>query len=337
MGKQEEALIASIQRRFPAFSLGVGIGDDAAVFEASGPMAITTDMLIEDVDFTAAIPINFVAEKSLSVNLSDLAAMGASPFAFLLTLGIPRSYLAQMEVFLDALAVHAARNRMELIGGDLSAAEKLIIAVTALGRVESNPLLRTGARVGDRIFVSRPIGASAAGLELLQRGWRIAPDGVVTPPKGLEKAAGYSQQEFAAACIRRHVSPEAETTLGMGLAARGAITACIDISDGLSSDLRHICKASGKGALIEFDRIPAFPDLPMVGGTLGIQSERAILHGGEDYALLFTADARESELSSHLHRPVYAIGRITEGTDVLLERNGKTSPLPDEGFDHFET
>lgn len=335
MGKQEAALIAAIQRRFPSFSLGLGIGDDAAILESPGRLAITSDMLVEDVDFTATIPIGFVAEKSLSVNLSDLAAMGAVPAAFLLTLGIPRPRLGDMETFLDALAVHAARHRIELIGGDLSAAEKLIIAITAIGRQESHALLRGGARSGDRVYVSRPVGASAAGLELLQRGWQISSDGAVNAPEGMERAVGYAQREFAASVIRRHVSPEPEVSLGIELAALGGITSCIDLSDGLSSDLRHLCTASGKGATVEWERVPAFPDLLTMGRTLGIQSERAVLHGGEDYALLFTSSSRESDLSTRLGRPVYAIGRITEGPDILLERDGKTMPLPDEGYDHW--
>ena len=234
-----------------------------------------------------------------------------------------------------SLALHAARHRIELIGGDLSASETLIIAITAIGRQESGALLRSGARTGDRIYVSRPVGAAAAGLELLQLGWQISSDGVVAAPKGLERTVGYAQREFAASVIRRQVSPDPEVSLGIELAALGGITACIDMSDGLSSDLRHICEASAKGAMVEWERIPAFPDLLTVGRTLGIQSDRAVLHGGEDYALLFTSSSRESELSSRLGRPVYAIGRITEGPDILLERDGKTMPLPDEGHDHF--
>jgi thiamine-monophosphate kinase len=146
---------------------------------------------------------------------------------------------------------------------------------------------------------------------------------------------GYTQKEFAAAVIRRHVSPEPETELGMQLSAAGSITSCIDISDGLSSDLHHLCEASGCGALIEWERIPAFPDLFAVGPALRISAERAVLHGGEEFALLFTSTERESELSSRLSRPVYAIGRMTEEKSVLLQRNDEREPLADEGFDHF--
>lgn len=338
MGKQEEALIDSLRTRFPDFALGLGIGDDAALLNLDGTMVITNDMLVEDVDFTAAIPIEFVAQKSLAVNLSDLAAMGASPVAFLLALGVPAASLPLLTRFFDALSVYAQQRKVPLIGGDLSSAEKMVISVTALGTLRhKDALLRSGGQLGDRIYASRPRGGSAAGLELLRAGWSIAVDGSVSAPRGMERAVGYAQREFAAAAIRQHVLPEPEIELGLRLAALGSISSCIDISDGLSSDLYHLCRASRRGARIEWERIPPFPDLPTVGRTLGIDGERAMLHGGEDYALLFTSPMREADLSGRLGRPVYSIGRLIEGDAVLLDRDGATSPLPDEGYDHFKT
>lgn len=337
MGKQEEALIERLRTRFPDFALGLGIGDDAALLNAEGTVVITNDMLVEDVDFTASIPIEFVAQKSLAVNLSDLAAMGASPVAFLLAVGVPPSSLPLLMRFFDALAVYAQRRNVPLIGGDLSAAEKMTISVTALGRLHQNDaLLRSGARVGDRVYVSRPLGGSAAGLQLLRAGWSIAVDGSVSAPQASKPAMSYAQREFAAAAIREHVLPEPEIELGVRLAAMGSISSCIDISDGLSSDLYHLCRASRRGARIDWERIPPFPDLPTVGRALGVDPERAMLHGGEDYALLFTSSMREAELSERLGRPVYSIGRIVEGDSVMLERAGSAAVLPDEGYDHFK-
>jgi thiamine-monophosphate kinase len=337
MGRAEEALIEGIRNRFPAFTRGLGIGDDAAILESADSVVLTTDMLVEDVDFTSATPLRFVAEKSLTANLSDLAAMGSRPNSFLLALGIPRPRLEEMDAFLDALAAQASRYGVDLIGGDLSAADKLTISITALGTLSpgNSGLRRSGANAGDRIYLSRPVGASAAGLQLLRNGWTVSEDGSVTSPPGISGAFGYTQKEFAASVIRRHVSPEPETELGIRLSGAGKITSCIDISDGLSSDLHHLCDASGWGALIEWDRIPAFPDLLTVGPTLKISAERAVLHGGEEFALLFTSTERESELSKRLSRPVYAIGRMTEEKGVVLERNGKREALADEGFDHF--
>jgi len=148
----------------------------------------------------------------------------------------------------------------------------------------------------------------------------------LTPPAD---AGGHTflQREFAQAAIARHVDPEPEIELGLGLAKTAEVTACIDISDGLSTDLHHLCDASQCGAEIERERIPIFPGLM----ESGLRAQDAVLHGGEEYALLFTSTLRESELSARLKRPVYAIGRITDGRRVLL--NGQ--PLEPRGWDHF--
>jgi thiamine-monophosphate kinase len=285
------------------------IGDDAAVI---GDQVLTTDMLIEDVDFTRSIPIRFIARKSLAVNLSDLAAMGANPEYALLSLALPEWAREQAEEMFTAYAEAAKEHRIEIVGGDLSRAEKLTINVTAIGTAK-NPLLRSGARKGDRIYLSRPIGGAAAGLQLLNV------DG-----------HSYAEKEFIKSAVRRQLDPEPEVALGLKLAELGKVTACIDVSDGLSTDLHHLCEASQCGAEIERERIPVFPDLQSHARTLGIDVRDAILNGGEEYALLFTSPMREAELSSALKRPVYAIGRITE-SGVMLDGE----PLRRGGFDHF--
>jgi thiamine-monophosphate kinase len=301
MRKSENEIVASLRRLFPR------AGDDAAVI---GEQVITTDMLIEDVDFTRDAPLRLIARKSLAVNLSDLAAMGARPQYAVVALGIP-PWLEDAEPFFEALAEASREWSIEIVGGDLSRAEKLTIAVTAIGEAKQ-PLLRSGARPGDRVYVSRPIGGSAAGLHLLQH-----------PPGEMS----YAQRELADSAIRRHLDPEPELELGLRLV--GLASACIDLSDGLSTDLHHLCQASGVGAEIERARIPLFPGLAESG--LGIDIRQAVLHGGEEYALLFTSKLRESELSAKVGRPVYAIGRITRGPEVLLDG----APLEPRGFDHF--
>jgi thiamine-monophosphate kinase len=313
----EGEIIARMRELFPQRGASVGIGDDAAVV---GEQVITTDMLIEDVDFTRVVPVESIARKSLAVNLSDLAAMGAIPAFAVVALGIPQWLVAGLDPFLRALADCARQYDIDLIGGDLSHAEKLTIVVTANGWLEARPLLRSGARVGDRVYVSRPIGGSAAGLELLTR-WQST-----EPPRDLP----YAQREFALSAIRVHTDPDPEVKLGIALAHLGEVTSCIDISDGLSTDLHHLCEASGVGAELERQRIPLFPDLLGAGGALGIDVRNAVLHGGEEYALLFTSALREADLSSRLGRPVYAIGRIVE-KDVRIDGE----PLEARGFDHF--
>ncbi len=298
----EADLIARIRQLFPR------TGDDCAVV---GLQVLTTDMLVEDVDFTPGTPVDLLARKSLAANLSDLAAMGARPTIALVALGGPDP--KRLGEFIEALAVAARGWKIEIVGGDLSRAEKLLIAITAIGET-SDPILRSGAKRGDRIYVSRPLGGAAAGLHLL-----------LHPPVN----PGFALRELIESAIRRHRDPEPEIELGLKL--HGIATTCIDISDGLSTDLHHLCEASACGAEIERERIPVFSDLQRSGPQLGINVAEAVLHGGEEYALLFTSPLRESEISARTGRPVYGIGRIVEERGVRL--NGQ--PLAAKGWEHF--
>jgi thiamine-monophosphate kinase len=302
----EQELVARVRSLFSD-----RIGDDAAVI---GKQVVTTDMLVEDVDFTRAIPLRFIARKSLAVNLSDVAAMGARPSFAVVAIGLPDWARDRADEFLVAMSEAGKEWRVEIVGGDFSRADKLVISVAMLGDIDTRPLLRSGAKPGDRIYVSRPIGGSAAGLELLHRDWK-------------EETASFIQREFGKSAIARHIDPEPELDLGLALARTPEVTACIDISDGLSTDLYHLCDASQCGAEIERERLPIFPGLL----ESGLHTQDLVLHGGEEYALLFTSTLRESELSSRVKRPVYAIGRITEKREVLL--NGQ--PLEARGWDHF--
>jgi thiamine-monophosphate kinase len=307
----EAQLVARVRELFSE-----RIGDDAAVVDGQ---VYTTDMLIEDVDFTRAIPLRFIARKSLAVNLSDLAAMGAAPSYALLSLALPPWVLENVDEMLTAFAEAARQHGIEIIGGDFSRAEKLTISVAAIGRVVTRPLLRSGAKPGDRVYLSRPIGGSMAGLQLLTK----------------EPREGYAEREFVDSAIRRNIDPEPELALGMALARVPEVTSCIDVSDGLSTDLHHLCGASQCGAEIEKERIPVFPDLLGYGPKLGINVRDAVLNGGEEYALLFTSTLRESQLSGMVGRPVYAIGRITSAREVVLKEEGIARPFAAGGFDHF--
>ena len=294
----EHEIVARLRELFPR------AGDDAAII---GDQVVTVDMLIEDVDFTRAVPLRFIARKSLAVNLSDLAAMGAQPRYAVVALGLPS--WVNIEMLIEALAEAAREHEIEIVGGDLSRSEKLVISITAIGETKQ-PLLRSGARPGDRVYVSRPLGGAAAGLAFLGKPLDDMP---------------YALREFAQSAVQRQIDPEPEVELGMKLA--GVATSCIDISDGLSTDLDHICEASNVGAEISRERIPVFPGLL----ESGLNVRDAVLNGGEEYALLFTSRLRESELSTRLGRPVYAIGKIVEGRGVKLDGE----PLLPGGWDHF--
>jgi thiamine-monophosphate kinase len=292
----EADLLARIRELFPR------TGDDAAVI---GDQVLTNDVLVEDVDFTAATPLPSVARKSIAVNLSDLAAMGARPRYALVAIGSPDEERAR--ALLEELG---RERRIEIVGGDLSRSSTLFVSVTAIGEAKQ-PLLRSGARCGDRVYVSRPLGAAAAGLHFERH--PLAPQ------------APYLLRELAESVVRRHLDPEPETELGIKLP--GIATACIDVSDGLSSDLHHLCDASGVGAEIERQRIPVFPGLEQSG----VDVRKAVLHGGEEFALLFTSSLREAELSARVGRPVYSIGRIVAERGVRLDG----APLEAHGWDHF--
>ncbi len=310
----EAELVARIRELFSP-----KIGDDAAVVDGQ---VFTTDMLIEGIDFTRETPLRFVARKSLAVNLSDLAAMGAAPDHALLSLALPPWALEGVNEMLNAYAEAARDHGIEIIGGDLSRAEQLTVAITAIGHIVTRPLLRSGAKAGDRVYLSRPVGGSGAGLHMLLHGTRAL-------------VVDFAEREIVESAIRRHVDPDPELALGVALAAIPEVSACIDVSDGLSTDLHHLCRASGLGAVVEKERIPVFPDLQSAGPKLGIDVRQVVLHGGEEYALLFTAAMRESELSQRVGRPVYAIGRMTREPDVVLKEDGVPGPLVAGGWDHF--
>ncbi len=291
----EADLIARIRQLFPR------AGDDAAVI---GDQVITNDVLVEDVDFTAETPLPLVARKSIAVNLSDLAAMGARPLVAVVAIGSPDE--AKASALIEELG---RERRIEIVGGDLSRSATLFVSVTAIGAA-AHPIHRSGAKRGERLYVSRPLGAPAAGLFFLRHP-------VANPP--------YALRELIESAIRRLQDPEPETELGMKLP--GIASACIDISDGLSTDVNHLCDASGVGAEIERQRIPVFAGLQ----ESGIDVRQAVLHGGEEFALLFTSSLRESELSARVGRPVYAIGRIVAERGVRLDGE----PLEPRGWDHF--
>jgi thiamine-monophosphate kinase len=343
----EKQLVARVRELFSS-----RIGDDAAVIDGQ---VFTTDLLVEDVDFTRAIAPRFIARKSLAVNLSDLAAMGAAPSYALLALALPSWAMDHIDEMLNAYAEAAREYGIEIIGGDLSKAEKLTISITAIGRIVTRPLLRSGAKAGDRIYLSRPIGGSGAGLALLD----VIPSGVEGPGcvgqqghasrpthpgpstharddiRNARDDISYVHREFIESAIRRHVDPEPELALGLALAQIVEVTSCIDVSDGLSTDLHHLCDASGCGAEIEKERIPVFPDLQTYAGKLGINVRDVVLHGGEEYALLFTSSLPESQLSERVGRPVYAIGRMTKERGVVLKEGDAARPLAPGGWDHF--
>jgi thiamine-monophosphate kinase len=317
----EKALIARIRSqaaegRGARFEGGIGIGDDCAVIPVPhGHQAlVTTDFSLENIHFRRAWhPPESVGHRCLTRGLSDIAAMGGEPLAAFLSLALPRS-LSQSWVdgFIRGLLKLAAEFKVILAGGDTAESPGGVLAdIVVLGSVpKGKAILRSGARPGDRIYVTGELGASAATLNLLSRRRKLKPS------------------DFA-----RHFYPVPRIEVGRILRQKSLASAMIDISDGLSTDLSHICEESGVGAELESEAIP----VAVIGKAAREVDLRFVLHGGEDYELLFTAPRGKRVPSRIAGVPISLIGRITHGRRVFLtERDGAKRELPPRGWEHFK-
>ncbi len=293
--------IERIRRRValpPAGGLVLGIGDDCAIFRPRGSsedLLFTTDMLIEDVHFRRETHgAGDVGWKALARGLSDIAAMGGEPRFCLLSLAAaPWVETRWLDGFYGGLLRLAGRTRTPLMGGDMAHSEKTMCDIVVCGTApRGTALRRDGARAGDAIYVSGALGGSALGLSTGRgRAWR------------------------------RHLRPQPRLALGRFLRARLRATAAMDLSDGLSLDLRRLCLASGLSA--EIGAPPRFP---------GATWDQA-LHGGEDYELLFTAPARAPVPGDFEGLPLTRIGAMRAGRRGAVDLDG--APLDPLGYDHF--
>lgn len=310
MGEFE--LIEKIRALFPAPAGILGIGDDCSVIPQRDGMdtLVSTDMLVEGVHFLFDdISPEQLGWKSAAVNISDIAAMGGRPVSTYLSIALPRDIGQEWVMrFINGYREISGRFGAPLLGGDTcSSPDRLCISVTVLGECEhGKALLRSGAKPGDLVCVTGFLGESAAGLRVILEG---------KPRTG---AAGR--------LVEKHYRPLPRVSEGVALASSGAVTSMMDISDGVASDLRHIMKESGVGAVIDTGRIPISEDLKAVCPLFGWDSLPLALEGGEDYELLFTC-RRGAEL------PVdyTVIGEITD--TGILEWKGTDKDFM--GFRHF--
>jgi thiamine-monophosphate kinase len=311
--------------------LSVGIGDDAAVLKPghNTELVVSTDLLVEDIDFDLRyFPANQLGHKALAVSLSDIAAMGARPRWSLLSLGVPAEIWDSsfVDEFYDGYLWLARRHGVGLVGGDVSRSpDKLVIDSIVLGETPpGSAIKRSGARPGDLIYVTGQLGSSAAGLRLL----RQQANRPVLPAK-LVAAIGRLQN--------RHLSPEPRVEWGSFLSTNHLATSMIDLSDGISSDLLHLCEAGGVGAEI-FEA-----DLPIDEAICELLPDYdpldLALNGGEDFELLFTVS---DEKANQIPRRIGAvrasrIGRVTEKRGgVSIVQDGTRKPLSARGFEHFQ-
>jgi thiamine-monophosphate kinase len=319
----EFEFLEELRRKFnrPDKRIVTGIGDDGAVIRPSArqELVVSSDMLVEDIDFKLDwITPQQLGRKALAVSLSDIAAMGANPVWSMTSLGIPKALWQEdfLKEFYQGWQDLASKHNVALVGGDISKTpDKLVIDSVVGGTVrKGRAVTRAGAKPGDQIYVSGALGGAAAGLRLLQSGSERTP------------AAGK--------LIARHLRPEPRCQIGATLGELKIASAMIDLSDGLSSDLGHLCHESGVGARIFQDKLPVDRNLR----ALGFADEmELVLHGGEDFELLFTAPRRlRKDLRNKLAKlPVTEIGEITEGNKLEIEGPDGIVELELGGYKHF--
>jgi thiamine-monophosphate kinase len=322
----EWALIRRLQKflsgRSP--SVPIGPGDDAAMVRLSSGTLLTTDLLIEGVDFDLkTASFDEIGHKAMAANLSDIAAMGGVPLYALVAVALPGGTpVESVEELYRGMARLAKKHNVRIVGGDSSSSPQgVVVSIALIGSVApSRAVKRSGAKPGDRLFVTGSLGDSRAGLEILKNGG--------TGPN-------------APALIRRHQRPEPRIREGRFLADRRLASAMIDLSDGLATDLRHLCEASGVGARIYLDRLPVSKPLAAYAGGINRDPEEYAIAGGEDFELLFAV--RPSRLSaldrarSSGRLSAYLLGEVTPKRRgvVLVDRGGTARPLPRTGYEHF--
>lgn len=286
----------------------LGIGDDCALLEipAGQQLAVTVDTMVESVHFFADADPELLGHKLLAVNLSDLAAMGAEPFAVTLALTLPKVDEAWLVAFARGFFNLARRYHVDLIGGDTTSGP-LTLTVQAMGTLPcGGGLLRSGAQVGDLIYVSGPLGDAGLGLKIKQ---------------------GYLCDDPAEALRCLH---QPQPRVAEGLALRGTATACIDISDGLAADLGHILDKSGVGACIDWDGLPLSKQV--VDYTAATGDWLLPLVAGDDYELCFTVPKAATRA---LPAGCRCVGVIESEPGLRIKREGQVVTLEAKGFEHF--
>ncbi len=317
----ELSLLEILRKRFGKRSRGVvvGIGDDAAVIRTGKNILLTTDMMVEGVHFDLCWTTPFqLGFKLVSVNISDIFAMGGTPQYVLLNFSAQRNSTREFfDQFFDGIEEALKTYGISLIGGDISSADRIMLSLTAVG-TGKKILKRKGARIGDRIYVTGTLGDSACGLVMLKKIRRTI-DFAKRGRKGLPVA-----WDLAAPLLRRHLMPLARNPKSIS----GAATAMIDISDGLLIDLSRLCKESGVGARIRARDIPVSKEMKAASACLGISDLDLALSGGEDYELLFTASAK-AEVKA------FCIGEITRSGISVVDDKGKQIKVSARGYQHF--
>ena len=311
-----------------ATSVSSKIGDDCAILpkDSRTDLVITTDLLVEDIDFRLVwTKPEFLGHKALAVSLSDVAAMGAKPVWAMLSLGVPAHIWKTdfVEKFYDGWFALAEKFGVELVGGDISKTpDKIVIDSIVAGEVKKGKaVLRSGAKVSDLIFVTGELGGAAVGLQLLEKGEKFEK----SPYKNL---------------LLRQLKPTPQTEIGQLLSAENLATSMIDLSDGLSSDLAHLCQESKVGAKIYAEMLPIDKNLREFPSE-NLDLLNFALNGGEDFELLFTVNPKNKKNIFRLKNESknYAftcIGEITKTSEIIeFISSDETQILTPKGYRHF--
>lgn len=332
--RSERELIARIQQLLapaPPWLL-VGIGDDAAVVEPERNRVevLTVDAVVEGVHFDRAfVPPDAIGHRALAVNLSDLAAMGATPRLALLSMALPPTLpLADFDAIAAGFAALATAHRLHLVGGNLTRSPgPLMIDVTLVGTVKRRQgLTRSGAKPGDDLYVSGTIGGAAAGLRMLKK---------LSTTEDTKDTAVQSM-------VERYLRPEPRVRLGLLLARNRAASACVDLSDGLADGAQRIAEASGVGVTLDAAALPIDPDARRFFETQGVDPVEESMAAGDDYELLVAvrprARGRLAAAIRHGGAPLTRVGRCTEERAVVIRRPGgaaATEAALPAGYTHF--
>jgi thiamine-monophosphate kinase len=315
-----------VSQKLPSY-VKKGIGDDCAVLETPGDrvLVVTIDTLIEGIHFTdQTLSPEALGWKALAVNISDIAAMGGTPRTAFLSLGMkPEKEVGFLESFIAGFNALAEETGVVLAGGDtVESPCSTVITITLLGDCLPEHLVcRSGARVGDDVWVTGPLGNAAGGLFVLQN----------------KEAAASSVYE---SLVRAHQKPMPRLALGKALGKSGLVHAMIDISDGIAKDLGHICEQSGVGAVLQEASIPMSATLVSLAAEAEKDPLQWALHGGEDYEFLFTASPVDKQLiesltAKHSGRPAVKVGAIVQEDGILLASPTGKVPLQSGGYRHF--
>jgi len=306
----EFGLIDRITKKPRDKNVIVGIGDDAAVVKTKGLQVLTTDCLVEGDHFrTEWFTPKQIGVKSIEINVSDIAAMGAVPRYVLVSLALPKDLDVEfVEELYEGMWNVCDKYNIEIIGGNMTHCQQIVISIALTGEVDKKNLcLRNGAKPGDFIFVSGPLGNGRAGLRLFQNNF-----------KGFEQVK------------KGYLEPKANLDRALKIAPY--VNSMEDISDGLASEIKHICDESNCGAILYKDKIPISDQVRDFAKKLKEDEYDYALYGGEDFELVFTVSKDELDKVDG-----FLVGEITKNKEIKLSYKGKEIPITEKGYDHFSS